>query len=185
MPSLRRPYYLIFFSCSVSLTSPESWQNCCAVGISLLKTKLRATCFSCLWGSFGSRLRVTLKTEFEECRQWKVLTCVCMCMYVWYSMYGCLPPFLLCAQNLWQPVTVAFMFLIPNLYFFFFLSVFRMTKRKLLQLRLQVVFLTWSFLSRIVINIYTFIFQCNKDAIMYCVCTLCLYVTLCKMCMLV
>lgn len=52
----------------------------------------------------------------------------------------------------------------------FFLSFFRMTTRKLLQLRLQVVFLTWSFLSRIVINIYTFIFQCNKDAIMYCTC---------------
>lgn len=119
MPSLRRPYYLIFFFLFSFTHISRKLQNCCAVGISLLKTKLRATCFSCLWCSFGSRLRVTLKTEFEECRQWKVLTCVCMCMYVWHSMYGCLPPFLLCAQNLWQPVTVAFMFLIPNLYFFF------------------------------------------------------------------
>lgn len=51
-------------------------------------------------------------------RQLCVSACLCMCG----SMYGCLPPFLICAQNLWQPVTVAFLFLTPNLSFPFFVS---------------------------------------------------------------
>lgn len=66
----------------VSFTTPESWRRCCAGCFSLRKIKLRTTCFSCLWCSYG-RSTATLKTEFEECRQGKVLTCVCMCVYVW------------------------------------------------------------------------------------------------------
>lgn len=88
----------------------------------------------------------------------------CMCG----SMHGCLPPPLYVHRIYGNPSLWPSCFWLQI--FLFFLSFFHMTTRKLLQLRLQVVFLTWSFLSRIVINIYTFIFQCNKDAIMYCTC---------------
>lgn len=115
-------------------------------------------------------------TGLSECRRFQVLMkvkCVLMCGFCITACAAVLPPFLTCAQNLWQPVTVAFLFQIISLFISSLFCLF-IWQRKLLQLRLQVVFLTWSFLSKMVINeyiyIFTFIFQCNKEAIMYCMC---------------
>ena len=128
------------------------------------------------------RGRVTLDTGFVGCSQWRVLTaegrcnvCAHVCVYVrqHVRLFDSLPYMYtetMATRHCGLPV-----FDSKSLFLLFFFSVFRMTKRKLLQLRLQVVFLTWSFLSRIVINIYTFIFQCNKDAIMYCMCASFIY----------
>lgn len=54
-----------------------------------------------------------------------------------------------------------------------FSSVFRMTTRKLRQPRPQVVFLTWSFLSRIVINIYILLYF---SVIKMLLCTVCVQI---------
>lgn len=141
--------------------------------------------FWCWW---SSRWR---DVKFEGCSQegslsqvGKTTTNVCV-QVLCVCVAACTTPLLICAQNLWQPVTVAFLFSTPTFSLFHslflsfgFLSFFHETTRKLLQTRLQVVFLTWSFLSRIVINIYTFIFPCNKDAIMYCTCAYVFFPTL-------
>lgn len=134
------------------------------------KSKLRSMCRWCFWCSFGSRWRVKLRTGFEECSKWKRTSQVKEDNYVWVHACVCVVACTaVCLPSLYVHRIYGNPSLWPSCFWlqiFLFLSLFRMTTRKLLHLRLQVVFLTWSFLSRIVINIYTFIFQCNKDAIM-------------------
>lgn len=79
----------------------------------------------------------------------------CERAYVWvWKAAWTIGLFLIRAQNLWQPVTVAFLFWIPNL--FFFLSVFSYDEEKTATAEATSCFLTWSFLSRIVIEIYIY-----------------------------
>lgn len=107
---------------------------------------------------FTASPRVKWRAGFEECR-WDdgpvcdACGCRCVCVCVCGFKCDCLPPFLICAQiygnlALWPSCPR-----VKTCFFFFW----RLKKKKLLHSRLQVLFLTWSFLSRIVINIYFYI----------------------------
>lgn len=99
---------------------PElNWKQC--VMYCLHSCSLHAFILKCLQQRWTV---MPVKVSFMECSQvltgGDFITCMCDCV---------LAPPLKCAQNLWHPVTVAFLFLIPSLHFFSFLPVFGMTEK--------------------------------------------------------
>ncbi len=170
-------HLLEFFSFFCTFASQlEARRNSCAGAITPPKhQKPGSSCIWCFCCSFGSRWNVWLRqglrnvdskrtSQVKEDKSVSVFVCMCACacMYVWQHvrLFASLP--YVCTESMATRHCGLLVFdskssfLSFYLFLSFFLSFFLMTTR-VQQLRLQVVFLTWSFLSRIAINIYFYI----------------------------
>lgn len=116
---------------------------------------------------FLSQQRGEFRERFEECCQWTHLTdnggyncargCVHVCMKAWTASL----PETVCIQNLWHPVTVAFLLLTVKSFcsFFYF--------KKTVTTEATSFFLDLVLVTRMIMNIYFYISKIIKIILRY------------------